>query len=294
MDIAEGLIFAIFWASATVATKFAVHSADPFLLTCIRFLIVGAVLQLYVYGVKRKSGVFPTKPEFKKLLVLGILNITLYMSGFLIAIEYVSAGLISLVTAANPLILIILSAVFLKKRPTTHQWIGIVVCLAGLILAAIPNLQNSHATLPGLAALLLGITALCFGSIYFSKANLSLSKLTVNTWQMTIGGILFIPVILLNGHHTFLIPDLNFFLCLLWLVVPVSIVAYALWLSLMHKDPVKASTWLFLTPVLGYIMAILILRERVTAFGLTGAILVLTGLMYSRRKKSMVPKQVNH
>lgn len=285
MDIAEGLFFAIFWASATVATKFAIHSADLFLLSCIRFIVVAILLQLYVYVVKRKSSIFPSKQEFKKLMVLGVLNITLYMAGYLIAIKNVSAGLISLATATNPLILILLSAVFLKKRPTRHQWVGIAICLAGLVLAAIPNLQNSHATLPGLAALLLGITALCFGSIYFSKANLALSKLTVNTWQMTIGGLLFIPIVLLNGQHNFLIPDLNFFLSFLWLVVPVSIVAYALWLNLMHKDPVKASTWLFLTPVLGYVMAIIILHEKVTAFGLTGAVLVLTGLMYSRRKK---------
>jgi drug/metabolite transporter (DMT)-like permease len=105
---------------------------------------------------------------------------------------------------------------------------------------------------------------------------------------MTIGGLLFVPIVLLNGQHNFLIPDLNFFLSFLWLVVPVSIVAYALWLNLMHKDPVKASTWLFLTPVLGYIMAIVVLHEKVTAFGLTGAVLVLTGLMYSGRKKVTV------
>lgn len=288
MDIAEGLFFAIFWASATVATKYAVHSSDLFLLACIRFIVVAILLQSYVYGIKRKSSVFPTKQQFKQLFVLGILNITLYMAGYLIAIKGVSAGLISLVTATNPLILIILSAMFLNKHPTRSQWIGIAICLIGLVLAAIPNLQNSHATLPGLAALILGITALCFGSIYFSKVNLSLSKLTVNTWQMTIGGLLFIPIVLFNGKHNFLIPDLNFFLSFLWLVVPVSIVAYALWLNLMHKDPVKASTWLFLTPVLGYVMAIIILHEQVTAFGLSGAVLVLTGLMYSRRKKPEV------
>jgi len=285
MDIAEGLFFAIFWASATVATKFAVHSADLFLLSCIRFVVVAILMQLYIYGVKQKSSILPTKAEFKKLIVLGILNITLYMTGYLIAIKNVSAGLISLATATNPLILILLSAIFLKKRPTRQQWTGIAICLTGLVLAAIPNLQNSHATLPGLAALVLGITSLCFGSIYFSKVNLGLSKLTVNTWQMTFGGLLFIPIVLLNGKNNFLVPNLNFFLSFLWLVLPVSIVAYALWLNLMHKDPVKASTWLFTTPILGYIMAVLILHEKVTVFGATGAVLLLFGLMYSRRKK---------
>lgn len=282
MDILEGLVFAVFWASATIATKFAVRSVDPFLLTFLRFSLVSILLLSYFYAFK--SNRWPTKREFGHLFVLGLCNIALYMTGYLIAIQTVSAGLISLVTATNPLILIMLSAVFLKRRPTVIQWVGIAVSLAGLIIASIPNLQNSHTTLKGLVALVVGITALSSGSIYFSKVKLTLPKSVVNTWQITIGACLFIPIVLINGSNNFIEPDMNFTLSFLWLVVPVSIIAYALWLNLMHKDPVKAGGWLFLTPVLGYIMAIIILHERVTANGVIGAILVVIGLMYSRRK----------
>jgi probable blue pigment (indigoidine) exporter len=284
MDIAEGLFFAIFWASATVATKFAVKSVDPFLLTLLRFLLVAIILQVYTYAVKRKEARMPTLPEMGKLLVLGILNITIYMAGYLIAIKNVSAGLISLVQATNPLILIILSAIFLKRKPTTQQWIGIVICMVGLVLAAKPNLQDSHATLKGLIALVIGITALSAGSICFSKFELPLPKMAVNTWQITFGGLLFIPIVLLNSGHNYLRSGLNFWLSYAWLVIPVSVIAYALWLNLLHKDPVKAGTWLFLTPVLGYLMAVIILHEKVTAYGVAGALLVIVGLMYSRRK----------
>jgi drug/metabolite transporter (DMT)-like permease len=282
MDIAEGLLFALLWASATVATKFAMRSADPFLLTCIRFILVAILLQLYTYAIKNNR--FPSRKEFSKLLVLGVCNITIYMTGFLIAIKTVSAGLISLVTAINPLILILLAALFRHKKPTIYQWRGIFICLAGLFLASIPNLQNSHATFKGLLALIAGIIALSAGSIYYSKSNMSLSKMTVNTWQITIGGLLFVPIIWLNSANNFLKPDLNFFLSFAWLVIPVSIIAYGLWLHLLHKDPVKAGGWLFLTPVLGYIMAVIILHEPLTVYGVVGALLVISGLMYSRKK----------
>lgn len=283
MDIVEGLFFALLWASATVATKFAIRSVDPFLLTCIRFLLVAILLQLYTYIIRGKNNRVPKREEFSKLLVLGICNITIYMTGFLIAIKTVSAGLISLVTATNPLILILLAAIFRHKKPTVYQWRGIFVCLAGLILASIPNLQHSHATGKGLIALVAGIIALSAGSVYYSKSNMALSKMTVNTWQITIGGLLFIPIVLLNSSNNFLKPDLNFFLSFAWLVVPVSIIAYGLWLHLLHKDPVKAGGWLFLTPVLGYIMAVIILHEPLTVYGVIGALLVISGLMYSRK-----------
>ena len=291
MDIAEGLLFALLWSSATVATKFAFHSCDLFLLTLIRFLTVSVILLSYNYIVKRKSSRLPTKTEFKKLLILGVLNVTVYMSGYLIAIKYVSAGLISLITAVNPLLLILFSALFYKRKLSSFEIIGVVVSVSGLVLAAIPNLYNSHATLPGLLALIAGICALSSGSIYYANSGLSLKKMEVNTWQITLGGILFLPIVFLNRGHNFLIPDLNFFLSIAWLILPVSVIAYAMWLILLQRDSVKAGLWLFVTPAFGYLMAVIILHEKITVYGVLGSLLVVSGLLYSRKKK-IVPAAI--
>jgi probable blue pigment (indigoidine) exporter len=288
VEIAEGLLFALLWASATVATKFALHSCDLFLLTFIRFITVSVLLLGYTYIVKNKTSSFPTKAEFKKLFILGVLNVTVYMSGYLIAIKYVSAGLISLITAVNPLLLILFSAIFYKRKLTPFEITGIIIAVSGLLLASAPNLYHSHATLQGILALIAGIVALSAGSIYYANSGLTLKKMEVNTWQITIGGLLFLPVVLLNGSNNFLIPDLHFFLSIAWLIVPVSIVAYAMWLFLVQKDSVKAGLWLFLTPAFGYLMAVIILHEKITFYGVTGSLLVVSGLLYSRRKKIAV------
>lgn len=285
MEIAEGLLFALLWASATVATKFGLHSCNLFLLTFIRFITVSVLLLSYTYIVKSKTSSFPTKAEFKKLFILGILNVTVYMSGYLIAIKFVSAGLISLITAVNPLLLILFSAIFYNRKLTAFEITGIVIALSGLMLASVPNLYHSHATLQGILALIAGITALSAGSIYYANSGLTLKKMEVNTWQITIGGLLFLPVVLWNGSNNFLIPDLRFFLSITWLIIPVSIVAYAMWLYLVQKDSVKAGLWLFLTPAFGYLMAVIILHEKITVYGVFGSLLVVSGLLYSRRKK---------
>ena len=284
MNILEGLLYSILWASAAVATKFAMHSVDPFLLTCLRFLLVAALLLTFTYLLKGKENRLPDKQEFKQLIILGLLNVTIYMTGYIIAIKSVSAGLISLFMATNPLILIVLSAIILKRKLTINEYIGIAIALTGLILAAIPNLKGSQASFIGLVALITGITALSLGSIYFSKKKFALSRLTVNTWQIAFGGLFFIPIVLLNEPDNYIRPDLNFFLSFLWLVIPVTIIAYALWLKLLQHDPVKAGLWLFLTPAIGYFLAVIILHEAITSYGVIGALLVVTGLIYSRRK----------
>ncbi len=288
MDIAEGLLFTLLWASATVATKFAFRSCDLFLLTLIRFVTVSVILLFYTYIIKNKSSRFPSKAEFKKLFVLGILNITIYMSGYLISIKYVSAGLISLITAVNPLLLILFSAIFYKRKLSSFEITGIIIAVSGLVLAAIPNLYRSHATWGGLLALITGICALSTGSIYYANSGLTLKKMEVNTWQITLGGILFLPIVFLNRSKNFIIPDMNFFLSIAWLIVPVSIIAYAMWLILLQRDAVKAGLWLFLTPAFGYLMAVIILHEKITVYGMSGSLLVVSGLLYSRRKKMTI------
>ncbi|MGI4729660.1 MAG: DMT family transporter [Janthinobacterium lividum] len=288
MEIAEGLLFALFWASATVATKFAFHSCDLFLLTLIRFVTVSIILLIYTYIIKGKNSQFPSKAEFKKLFILGVLNVTVYMSGYLIAIKYVSAGLISLITAVNPLLLILFSAIFYKRKLSSFEIIGVIISVSGLILAAIPNLYNSHATFLGLLALIAGICALSTGSIYYANSGLALKKVEVNTWQITLGGLLFLPIVFFNRSHNFLIADLNFFLSIAWLIIPVSIIAYAMWLILLQRDAVKAGLWLFLTPAFGYFMAVIILHEKITVYGVVGSLLVVSGLLYSRRKKTTI------
>jgi len=279
----EGLLFALLWASATVATKFAIKSADLFLLTFIRFSIVAILLQSYRL-LKKSQYPLPAKKDFGSLFILGLLNITIYMSGFLIAIQTVSAGMVSLVSASNPLILILLSSFILKRKLLLNEIIGIIISLSGLILATIPNLHDNHSTIIGLIALIIGNISLSLGSIYYSKSQISLPKISVNTWQITFGSILFIPIILINSSNNFIVPDLNFYLSLSWLVIPVSIIAYTLWLRLLDKDSIKAGIWLFLTPVLGYLMAIVILNEPITIYGIAGAILVVSGLLFTRKK----------
>lgn len=285
MEIAEGILFAILWASATVATKFGIRSIEPLLLACIRFLIVGGVLTGFVYGIRARRYRLPTRTEFKHLFVLGLLNITVYIAAFVIAVKMVSAGLVSLFNAMPPLVITLLSAIWLKRAIQPREWLGILLAFSGLAIAAVPNLQSSHATLGGILILLLGQVAMATGSTYFASIKLELPRLVINAWQTAIGGLLLIPVMLLNYRNIYLVPDSNLYWSLGWLVIPVSILAYSLWLHLLHKDTVKAGMWLFVTPVLGYIMAVIILREKITAYAVTGAVMVISGLTIAKYTK---------
>jgi drug/metabolite transporter (DMT)-like permease len=79
--------------------------------------------------------------------------------------------------------------------------------------------------------------------------------------------------------------DLSFWLSLAWLIIPVSIIAVQLWLRLLKDDAVRASLWLFLCPVFGFMYATFLLHEPFTIHTAVGALLVMAALYVGQFKK---------
>jgi drug/metabolite transporter (DMT)-like permease len=126
--------------------------------------------------------------------------------------------------------------------------------------------------------------AYSLGAVYYASVNWKLSRTSINAWQVLIGGLLLIPftVVMHEKENHF---DLRFWLSLAWLIFPVSILAVQLWLRLLKSDAVKASLWLYLCPVFGFLYAAILLGEPITLYTLFGTALVMTALYIGQRKK---------
>lgn len=273
--VLTGILFAIFWASASVAGKFGLFSVEPLVLFNLRFFGAGFVLLIYAYGFQRDR--LPQRSEWRQLSVFGVLNTTLYLGIFVLALNEVTPGITTLAVALNPLLISILSAVWAKRKVQLKEWIGILIGMAGVFLAAYPHMETNFATPAGLLMLGLSQLAYSLGAVYYAGIDWQLSRTTINGWQVFIGGLILMPFTFLlhEKENTF---DLRFFLSFAWLVLPVSVLAVQLWLRLVKVDAVRASMWLYLCPVFGFIYASVLLREPLDAFTFVGTALVLVAL----------------
>ena len=273
--ILTGTLFAIFWASASVAGKFGLFSVEPLVLFNLRFFGAGLILLVYVYGFRRDR--LPHSDEWKQLSLFGALNTTLYLGIFVLALSEVTPGITTLAVALNPLLISILSAVWTKRKVLLREWMGILIGFGGVLIAAYPHLETNFATPTGLVLLALSQLAYSVGAVYYAGVSWKLSRMTINGWQVFIGGLFLLPFTFLmhEKENTF---DLRFFLSLAWLVLPVSVLAIQLWLRLLKADAVRASMWLYLCPVFGFIYASVLLREPLDAFTFVGTALVLVAL----------------
>jgi drug/metabolite transporter (DMT)-like permease len=282
--IVAGVFFALLWSSAATATKISLQSAQPFVIAVARFFIGGTGMLVFAHLIWRKR--VPQKREWLFITVYGLLNISLYLGLYVVAMQEVSAGLGSMAVAVNPVLISIISAVLFDHKMGIKHWLSLLLCSAGVVVAAWPLLQNSFATVNGILIMLVSMLAYSAGAIYFARAKWSdLHILTINGWQTLIGGILLIPVLLFTYKSELNSFNLNFYGGVLWLAIPVSIAAVQLWLWLLKRNAVTASYWLFLCPVFGFIIAAVSLNEPITLYTIAGILLVTAGLY-------MVPKKV--
>ena len=277
------MLFAFLWASASTATKIALDVSQPLVIAQVRFALAGIIMLIFTHLLRKEK--LPKGNEWKQITIYGLLNITIYLGCYVIAMQHVTAGVGALAIATNPLFISFSSVFFLKQKLKNEIIVALLLGTSGVVIASWPLLKDASITTSGLVLLLFSMLSYSIGAIYFSsKSWNNLSILTINGWQTTIGGILLLPFTLIEyrGNHNHF--NFKYWGGTLWLAVFVSIFAIQLWLWLLKKNAVKAGLWLFLCPVFGFAIATIILNDKITLYTVFGVLLVMIGLYLSQRE----------
>jgi probable blue pigment (indigoidine) exporter len=282
--LVAGIGFSILWASASTATKVGLTAVQPLVLAEIRFIIAAVLMLCFVHGLKRYP--LPRGRQWQQLAIYGMLNITIYLGLYVVALQEVTAGIASLGIATNPVFISLISVLFLGKELSWRVIVALIICTTGVLLAAWPLFGAAEVTVKGLSILLLSMLAYSLGTIYVaSKDWKGLNLITINGWQTFIGGVLLLPFTLYfyqaDANHY----NSTFLTGVLWLAIPVSIFAIQLWLWLVKLNAIRAGLWLFLCPVFGFAIAAVLINEQISLYTLSGIIVVTLGLLVSRKKR---------
>lgn len=280
--LVAGLVFAVFWASASTATKIGLTVAQPLIIAVVRFGLAAIIMLVITHLFKKDR--LPRGKEWLQISIYGLLNISIYLGLYVVAMKEVTAGIGALAIAVNPVFIGFFSVILLKKKLTLALILGLVICTLGVVCAAWPLFENEAVTTRGLLILLVGMLSYALAAIYFSaKQWEGLSLLTINGWQTCIGGLLLLPFVFFYYDSQLNHFDLKFWAAVSWLAIPVSIVAVQLWLWLLKTNAVKAGMWLFLCPLFGFIIAAILANESINLFIFIGVVFVLMGLFIAKR-----------
>jgi drug/metabolite transporter (DMT)-like permease len=226
-----------------------------------------------------------TRRQILISLSLGLTLQGLYLGGVWEAIANGSpAGIASVVTSTQPILVSILAFMILKERLLRKQITGLVLGFAGVVLVLSPALTaTGEMTFIALALLILGLSGSTSATLIQKKFGDSLPLLAGTTYQFLFAGVILTLISVLSGR-TNLQWNLQSTLAMAWAVIVTSIIAVValLWM-LQRGSAAKVSSLLYLVPPAASLQAWALFGEKLNAQSIIGIAMTALGVALVQR-----------
>jgi len=268
-----------FWASAYAGIRDALEAFGPGEVALARLLVAAVALALYAAATRMRM---PEARDLPVILLAGLLAFAVYH----VALNYgeitVSAGAAGVLIATAPVFTALLATAFLRERLKPLGWAGMAVSLAG---AALISVDEGGGFTLDLGAFLILLSAVCV-SVYFVFQKPYLAKygaLAFTTYAIWAGTIFVLPYLpgLISQS---LAASTGTTLVLVYLGLFPTALGYVTYAYAMSRmDTSAAVSFLYLIPVLAYLIGWAWLGEVPMPLSILGGLLALAGVVLVNR-----------
>ena len=270
-------LFVFLWSTGYIGAKWGLPYAEPFTMLAMRFAAAGLIFVALAVAMRAPRPLGPRAAG--DAMMVGLLIQGVYLSGVFWSISRgTPAWLAALIAALQPLIAGLLAGPWLGERVTARHWAGCALGFFGVALVVVRESGAGVGPLTGVAANLVGVTALAVGTLYQKRHgghmdlrwNQAIQQLTACA---AIGALAF----------AFETRDVQwtsaFALAMDWLILPLSLGMFSLLYLLIRKGAVsRVSMLFFLVPPLTAIEAHLLFGEALSARQLAGMVIAVLGV----------------
>jgi drug/metabolite transporter (DMT)-like permease len=272
----------LLWAGTYTAAKEALVALSPVELNFIRFLIAGLSFLPLLWLSRASLGLDAAR--LRRLALLCLLGFVLNKGFEFFGLKLTTASDNALLVTTESLFTAVLGWVLLKEQVRRGVIIGLVVSVVGVYLVVerglvLPRLGGGTRVLGDV----LIVTALTFEALYtvIGKAELERYPALGITAACVIGSlVVWAPAAAINVAVSGL-PHLNAqeWLEVGYLAIFGTSVPYVFWIAaLRYVDAAAAAPTLFLQPLFGTIIAVLLLGDRLGWPTIAGGLLIVAGI----------------
>jgi len=309
------LLMAVIWGTNYSIVKAAFRELDPQAFNAVRMSIASAVFMVIIAvtrqvverpseppadGAEALASIFHTPAHLTSrdwlgLIGLGIVGHFLYQFFFIGGLARTSVANSSLMLAATPVVLALLTALLGQDRVSRLHWIGAALSMAGIYVIVGHGVAIDRSVIIG--DVMMFAAVLCWAIYTLGARQLMMrhSPVGVTGVSMTIGTLLYVPATWSNlravnwpsvgtGTWVALIYSALFALC----------VSYTIWYAAVRQiGSARTSVYSNLVPLVAMLTAVAFLGESLTASKIVGACAVLVGVALTRvgRRRVAIPAQ---
>lgn len=273
-------VFIIFsWGMAWPINKIGLTFMSPLWYTAIRLIVGTATMMAFVIAVKKFS--LPKREDFPLIIIIGLLQISIYILLANIGLAYLPAGRSSLLAYTTPLWVMPATILFFDEKASLLRWFGFFLGITGLVILLSPwelNWTNPRilfgAAMLLLASLCWAISMLCVRYMQWSKSPLELIP-----WQLLLGTIPIVlfawikePLVTIAWHPTLVIS-------LIYTGFLVTGLSYWSGVVINKELPtIVVSLGFLLVPVFSLIISSLYMHETINLLTFTAMALIVSGI----------------
>ncbi len=280
-------LLGLVWGSSFLWIKVGLQEVGPFTLVAYR-LLFGALGMALVVAWKRPA--FPRHPwTWVQLAILGLFNTALPFVLISWGEQQIESAMAAILNGTVPLFSLVLAHLLLEDdRITSGKVFGLVSGFLGVVLLTTRGLGSALflGSLWGKGAVMLAALSYAGSSVFARRAFRDLSPFVqAFVPLLAADGMAWVMVPLVEGPLALPVAPLTW-LALLWLGLLGSCLAYILYYSLLHAvGPSRTTMVTYVFPLVGVVLGVLFLQERLDWQLASGSALVLAGIAMANLRR---------
>ena len=239
----------------------------------------GMVALFFVPGSRNKIA-----PEhWRKIWILGLIWMALPFFLFPIAERTVASSIAGMMNGALPVVVIVVTAIWIRTKPSGQRIVAILVGFLGIVLIAVPSINDgSSADAKGIFYLLAALMCYAVALNMARPLQAIYSPATLMMRVVSISTVLSAPL----GLYALRTTTFTFALFGATVVLGAlgSGIAFLLFGTLLKRTgTVRAMIPTYFTPIVGTFLGVLFNGEKVLALSLLGMLIVIFGAWLTSR-----------
>lgn len=279
-----GLAFAVMWASAFTSTRMIVTEAPPLMALALRFALSGAVGVAIALAMGQTWRTL-TRAQWRAVVILGLCQNALYLGLNWTAMQWIEAGLASIIAATMPLMVAALGWGLMGERLRPMGVGGLFLGVVGVAIIMGARLQGGS-DLTGIVMCFAAALALAVATLTVRGASSGGNVMMIVGLQMLVGAVTL--GLIAPWFETWAVTYTPRLIgAFLYTVIVPGLVATWVWFLLVGRiGAVRAATFHFLTPFFGVATAALFLGEDLGAGDVIGVAVIMAGILAVQLSKA--------
>ncbi len=273
----------ILWSSAFIGIRYDMLSFSAGGLACLRYVFASlAIIYPFMTSVSHKT--IPNKKDILGFLLLGFIGFAIYNVALNLGERTIDASEANFIIAQVPLIISIISVLFLKEKLTVIAWSGFFISLFGATIMLFSHGGSININF-GLALLYIACIAnasYALGQKFFLQKYSPIEITAYMMWAGTLPLLFYLPQSVISLYHS----SWKSIIIIIYLGVFPGAIAYLCWAyAFKYINASKASSVMYFMPMITIIFAWIFLAEKTHIITAIGGFIAMFGSFVINKSK---------